>query len=310
MADNKSAASKKIDDGEHVGPPTVQSTTEATPSPADETSMPNELNRINEQPPGLHRRRRGTVDWLVEYHAATQSHRRLGRSTRLSHVDGRRRDRPLRRPDFTQVTIGDTVEVISSSASDTQNCTIEARKADGTIVSETLALTGTTAKIFAGNGAIDRILKVELASVAIGTITVRKSVAGATFRTIPVGERGFSMIFRKGRARPAGTVNYYAKFFWKNTNATNALLSAQVSESADPSGTITHGLAASVNDSGTTTNRQTAPGGVTFAGTAANVPWYGSRRDGRDRRVAEHDVGDEQRAIRSTYTSALSGSTT
>src|SRR3954467_2870364 len=93
----------------------------------------------------------------------------------------------LRRPDFTQVTAGDTVEVISSSASDTQNCTIEARKADGTVVSETLALTGTTAKIFAGNAAIDRILKVELASAAIGTITVRKSAAGATYRTIPVG---------------------------------------------------------------------------------------------------------------------------
>jgi hypothetical protein len=46
----------------------------------------------------------------------------------------------------------------------------------------------------------------------------------------------------------------------------------EVSESADPSGTITHGLATAVNDSGTTTNRQTAPAGVTFAGTARTCP--------------------------------------
>lgn len=48
MADNKN---KQIKDGEVVGPPLVQSTTEATPSPADETPMPNHLNTENEQPP-------------------------------------------------------------------------------------------------------------------------------------------------------------------------------------------------------------------------------------------------------------------
>lgn len=47
MADTK----KGIKEGEAVGPPLVQSTTEATPSPADETSMPNHLNTENEQPP-------------------------------------------------------------------------------------------------------------------------------------------------------------------------------------------------------------------------------------------------------------------
>lgn len=48
MAENKSG---KIKDGEAVGPPLVQSTTEATPSPADETPMPNHLNTEQEQPP-------------------------------------------------------------------------------------------------------------------------------------------------------------------------------------------------------------------------------------------------------------------
>jgi hypothetical protein len=56
MADSKQTEShtprgSKIKEGEVVGPPLVQSTTEATPSPADETSMPNHLNTENEQPP-------------------------------------------------------------------------------------------------------------------------------------------------------------------------------------------------------------------------------------------------------------------
>jgi hypothetical protein len=46
MADNN-----QIKEGEVVGAPIVQSTTEATPSPADETSMPNHQNTETEQPP-------------------------------------------------------------------------------------------------------------------------------------------------------------------------------------------------------------------------------------------------------------------
>jgi hypothetical protein len=49
MAESK--ASRQIKEGEVVGAPLVQSTTDATPSPADETSMPNHLNTETEQPP-------------------------------------------------------------------------------------------------------------------------------------------------------------------------------------------------------------------------------------------------------------------
>jgi nitrous oxidase accessory protein NosD len=239
---------------------------------------------------------------LVLFHAATQSD--VDGSTVGGAID------LLRRPDFTQATAADTVEVISSSASDTQNCTIEARKADGTVVSETLVLTGTTAKVFSGNGAIDRILKVELASVAIGTVTVRKNSAGATYRTIPIGERGFSAVMRKGSSSTSGIINYYAKTFWKNTNGSFALLAATVTESADPSATITHGLATAVNDSGTTTNRQTAPGSVTFAGTAAAVPGTDLASGAAIGLWLNMTLATNNAPIRSTYTSQLAGSTT
>jgi hypothetical protein len=242
---------------------------------------------------------------LVCFHAATQSD--ADAITVGGAID------LLRRPDFTQIAANDDIEVISSSASDTQNCTITARAADGSITTQTLALTGVTAKIFSGLGAagvVERVLSVELASVAIGTITVRRSVAGATLRVIPIGERGFSMVFRKTASDPVSTVNYYAKIFWKNTNATNALLSALVSESADPAARITHGLAASVNDSGTTTNRQTAPGGVTFAGTAAAVPGTDLLSLGTIGTWLNMTLPAADPPIRSTYTSQLAGSTT
>ncbi len=165
----------------------------------------------------------------------------------------------LRRTDFTQLAANDDIEVISSAAGDTQSCTITGRNAAGQIVSETAALTGVTAKIFATLGVIERVLSVELASVAIGTVTVRRSVAGATLRAIPVGERGFMALFRKAASDPSVIKNFYTKVFLKNNHATLSLLAAAVRQSADPDARIMHLLAAAVNDVATVANRVTAP---------------------------------------------------
>lgn len=104
---------------------------------------------------------------------------------------------PLRRPDFTQLAANDDLEAVSSNAGDTMNLTIEGRDAAGNVVSETKALTGTSAVIFSTISVIERVLKAELASAPAGSVTVRRSVAGATVRVIPAGERGFMMFFRK-----------------------------------------------------------------------------------------------------------------
>jgi hypothetical protein len=184
----------------------------------------------------------------------------------------------LRRVDFTQIAADDDIEVISTSASDTMNCTIEARLATGAIASQTAALTGTSAKIFSTLGVVNRVLKVELASGAVGTITVRRSVAGATVRTIPIGERGFMALFRKCASDPSSTVNYYIKAFWKNIHGSLSLLNATAKQSADPDARVTHLLAAAVNDTATAANRITAPAGAdtldpdTFDDTDKIVP--------------------------------------
>jgi hypothetical protein len=187
---------------------------------------------------------------------------------------------PLRRVVFStgDISAADAVEVISSSAGDTQNCTVRGRSAAGVDVSQTQALNGTTQVTFnnftGGVTTIERVLSVELASVAIGTVTVRKASDNVTISTIPVGERGFRRLWIAATAQASGgsSETFYEKFFWKNTDGALSLLSAVVSQSADPTGFITHGLAAAVNDSLTTATRKTAPAGISFADTATAVP--------------------------------------
>lgn len=240
---------------------------------------------------------------LVLYHAATQSD--VDGSTVGGAID------TLRRPDFTQLASNAALEVVSSSAGDTtQTVTVEARKADGTVVSQTVTLNGTTAVQFATISTVERVLKCELSATAAGTVTLRVTSAGATVRAIPVGERGFSAVMRKGSSSTSGTVNYFAKTFWKNTNGTNALLGATVSESADPSATITHGVATAVNDSGTATNRQTAPAGVTIDGSAKTIPGTDLAAGAAIGLWLQMTLATNNAAIRSTYTSQLAGSTT
>jgi hypothetical protein len=126
---------------------------------------------------------------------------------------------------------------------------------------------------------------------------------------IPIGERGFSMVFRK-TASVVSTSTTTRRRSGRTRTARTRSSRAQVSESADPSGTITHGLATAVNDSGTTTNRQTAPAGVTFAGTAANVPGTDLASGAAIGLWLNMTLGAAAAAIRSTYTSQISGSTT
>jgi len=60
---------------------------------------------------------------------------------------------------------------------------------------------------------------------------------------------------------------FYEKVFVKNTNSVNSLLSMTVSEEADPSTKIEFALEDAVDDSGTSTDRTTAPAAGEIGGT-------------------------------------------
>jgi len=241
---------------------------------------------------------------LVLFHSATQSDAdaiAVGGAIDL-----------LRRPDFTQLAANAALEVVSSAAGDTtQTITVTARNAAGSIVTQTITLNGTTVVQLATLGTVERALQGELSATCAGIVTLRVTAAGATVRTIPIGERGFSMVFRKTSSSTSAQVLYYAKLFWKNTNATNALLAAAVTESADPAAVITHGLETSVNGTNTATNRQTAPPTTgTIDGTSKNVPGTDLANTAAIGLWLLMTLATNNAAIRNTYTSQLAGSTT
>lgn len=185
----------------------------------------------------------------------------------------------LRRVAFAQIAANDTIQALSSSAADTtQTVTVEGRSAAGSIVTETKTLTGTTAITFSTLATVERVLKVELSATCAGTVTIRRTTGAVLIATIPIAERGFMALFRKAASDPVSIKNYYTKVFARNGHATQALLAAQVAQSADPDARVNHLLSATVGDATTSTNRVTAPAAVdtqdpdTFDDTTKSVP--------------------------------------
>jgi hypothetical protein len=220
----------------------------------------------------------------------------------------------LRYLDFTQLAADDDLEVVSSAAGDTsQTVTVEGRKADGTVASQTVTLNGTTAVGFNTLGVVNRVLSMELSATAAGIVTLRRQPGGATVRAIPIGKRGFKMIFRKTASDPSVIKNYYQKGFWKNEHASQALVNAKVKQNADPDARITHLLAATKDDTAVSTNRVTAPAAVDTQDP--------DTFDDTDKTVPGNDLGATQAigvwfrlqlpaadtAHRTTYTTELSG---
>ena len=167
-----------------------------------------------------------------------------------------------------------TVRMVSTSGADTQNATIHYIKDDGSVTSETLALTGTTPVVFTDT--MKTILKVLLASAGAGVITVEEVVSGDTILTLAIGETEIRRVFYNAIAESSSgsTRKYYDKFFIKNTNGTDNLTAAQVILAADPESVIAFALEATldgITDNGVGNNRQVAPTGFVFDATTKNV---------------------------------------
>lgn len=163
------------------------------------------------------------------------------------------------------------VDIVSSNSGDnTQTVTIKGRSSTGSFVSEALSLNGTTTV----NGTVtyDRLEKIVISASHTGSVTVTKHTGGATIATIETGVTTLRRPFYNVSADvSAGSQRiYYEKAFAKNNNGSNALLGATISLASDASGDISFALETSTGGSGTSTNRQTAPGsGVTAFGTSA-----------------------------------------
>jgi len=171
------------------------------------------------------------------------------------------------------IAASDTLDVFSDNAGDTtQTLTITGRLLNGTIDTEVYTLTGTTPVV--GTKTFERVLKGVLSGTTAGSITVEEATSNADLIVIPGGTvTSFRRPFYDVAAEAAGGVarDYYEKIFFYNSNATSALTAATIAEIAGgAAANIDFMLPATLDDSGTSPDRVTAPAG-TFDSTTKNV---------------------------------------
>ena len=175
---------------------------------------------------------------------------------------------------FTDISATDTVEILSSSGSDTtQTVTIYGRNAAGELISEAEALAGLTPQTTTAT--FERILKVVMSATAVGTITIRKQTDDVEIATLEPGLTEVRRPFYDAAAEASGGAarTYYEKIFFKNTHGTLSLTSSKVQEQADPSGNVSFDLESTLDgtDTNGVGNRQTHTGGYSYDSASKNI---------------------------------------
>lgn len=212
--------------------------------------------------------------------------------------------------EFTDISPSGLVEMLSSAGGDTtQTVTIYGRNAAGELINEGKTLNGTNVVDFTST--FERILKVVMSATATGTVTIRKDGAAGDLVTLEPGITQVRRPFYNAAVPLSGTKDYYEKIFGKNTNSTLTLTSAEIKEQADPSGKVTFGVAGTLDDSATTTNRLTAPAGITFDSADKNVANGGNLTAGSAQGIwLKLSLTSTDTATKTTYTTRLEGMTT
>lgn len=217
---------------------------------------------------------------------------------------------------FTDIAADDDLEVLSDDAADTTvPFTIRALDPSGNTVVQTSTLNGTTAVIFSTLGVIERVEEAFLSTPAVGNVTVRRSVGGATVAVIPAGERGFRRVFRRAYSHPDDAKDYYEKIFVRNLHTYYTIANVSVEENTDPTGFLTFAVSASLDDEAFSTSRLDSPAVAdlqapdTFDASLKMIPGTGSNLD------PEHNAGvwlkmsipAAQAVFKNTYTLEIAG---
>jgi len=166
------------------------------------------------------------------------------------------------RASFDDPSSSSPIIIYSSSGTDTsQNLTLTGRGGGGTVISESLALNGTSN--ITSTYTYNRILTASLDAIAVGDITVSGSTVNK-ITDIPVGESGFRRPFYDATASVDTSKTYYEKVFIKNNNTTTELTDAQVIESNNGlAAKISFGLEDTKKSNQTIANREAVPTGIT-----------------------------------------------
>jgi hypothetical protein len=215
------------------------------------------------------------------------------------------------KPEFTDIAADDDLEAVSDGA-DTRTLTITARDAGGAIVSEALALNGTSAVVFSTMGVVERFMKGVLGTLdGTRTVTIRRSVGGATVATLGPNVTEAKRMFYDNASAGTQQINFEL-IYLKNDHATLDLTNAKVQITVDTEGVIRQGIHTAKGSAGTITNRATAPGGgVTFVAdsTQQSVPTTILAAQEHIGVWIEQDLAIDYAAFKSTFTVELAGNT-
>lgn len=213
------------------------------------------------------------------------------------------------RPLDSQLTATGVIAVVSDGA-DTRTVTIEGRDAAGNVVTEVLTLNGTTEVV--GTQSFERILNLALSATdASRTVTVRQGSGGTTRHTFNPTEQYAAMMFQRSASEALGTTRYELEY-WENTDSEGlALQNATVELTADPAAKIAIGVHTAVGNSGTITNRETAPAGVSFVddGVQQNVPGGSLAANAYVGVWVRQTLAADDSAQRTTFTTQIAGQT-
>jgi hypothetical protein len=170
-----------------------------------------------------------------------------------------------------------SLEVLSSNAGDVMDLTLTGRAPNGTILTKTVTVAGLT--VVDITGTFKRLLKAVLTSAPTGNVIIRKDGAAGDIMTFDAGSnvttirRPFQYI---GADLASGADRtFYEKIFYRNSNASDALIGAKIKLAVNPSGRVKFALDAALGAStknGAGNNRAVAPAALVFNTTEKAVP--------------------------------------
>lgn len=212
------------------------------------------------------------------------------------------------RPNLAQFS-ANAVAYVESDGADTRTVTVYGRDAAGALQSDPIVLNATTP--VAGAVTFERILRVTLSATdGARTVLVKQGSGGTTRATIlPNEDASFGMFIAS--QSEAGATTRYEKIFWKNTNGSSTLSSAEVTLTADPDSKIQIGIETAVDDTVTITNRESVPANPTFVDddVAQAVPGDELAAGEAIGTWIEFSLGAGAAALKSSFTTQLAGTT-
>lgn len=163
------------------------------------------------------------------------------------------------RPFDAELVTPTGVEALSSGA-DTRTVTVYYRGNDGAPASGVITLNGVTPVELPVTA--ERLLRAVLSTTHGSNVVTLRTADGITvLHTFAPSETEAVRLFRNAVSATSPKV-YYEKYFFKNTDDVSALLGAYLRGTADPTGKLAVAIANTVDDTGTSADRLTAPAGV------------------------------------------------